>query len=520
MNLKKIYLLMLPMILSLGLVACSDDDDDILDPDLFPTGSIAVDDTEMLNDNTITINSVTMSDAGWVVLHRDNGDSPMVPEIISVPEPVGVGTTSDIMIELADGEEVTDGETLWVMLHTDDGIIETYEFDGTSGLDAPIMDIDDNIVTESFTVEVENMPVSILTAMDQDLMNNVVIVESINLEQDGYVVVHASNEAGDGPMVPEIISEPVYLEAGMYNNVEVPLTSSANVEAGDTLWIMLHDDTGEEEVYEFDGENGLDLPLMDGDNIIMTSIMINDVVNMNMVAANDQDLVNGVVTVESITLEEDGYVVVHASNDDNDGPMVPEIISEPVYLEAGTYRNVGVPLTDDADVEAGDVLWVMLHNDSGEEEVYEFDGENGLDLPLMDGDNIIMTSITINDVTEAAMSGSITVSDQPVENNTITVENVSLDRDGWVVVHASNEAGDGPMVPEIISEPVYLEDMENADVTITFKDDANVSSGDVVWVMLHNDTGVEGVYEFDGMNGLDLPITDDGGVVVTPITIQ
>ena len=394
MKLKKFYLLMLPMVLSLGLVACSDDDDNIVDPVIPPTGSIVVDDEVMLENGTLTISAVNMSDPGWVVIHRDNGGSPMVPDIISVPEPVGVNTTTNVTVELADGEEVTDGETLWVMLHTDDGVIGTYEFNGSNGLDAPIMDASDNIVTESFTVVVESP---------------------------------------------------------------------------------------------------------------------------NMLTANDQDLENGVVYVESIMLEQDGYVVVHASNEAGDGPMVPEIISEPVYLEAGIYSNVGVPLEDDANVEAGDVLWVMLHNDSGEEGVYEFDGNNGLDLPLKDGDNIIMTSITINEVTTVAMSGSITVSDQAVVDNTITIENVNLDMDGWVVVHASNAAGDGPMVPDIISEPVYLEDNDNDDVVITFTEAPEV--GDTVWVMLHNDTGVDGVYEFDGVNGLDLPITDDGNVVVTSITI-
>ncbi|WP_324720895.1 DUF7282 domain-containing protein [Salinimicrobium sp. HB62] len=399
MKLKKFYLLMLPMILSLGLVACSDDDDDVIDPGIPPTGSIVVDDEVMVENGTITINSVSMSNPGWVVLHRDNNGSPMVPEIISVPERVESGPTQNVTIELADGEEVTDGETLWVMLHTDGGILGTYEFETVNDVDAPITDAQGNVVAESFMVSVEGEAVSSFTANDQDLVNGVVYVESITMEQDGYVVIHASNEAGDGP-------------------------------------------------------------------------------------------------------------------------MVPEIISEPVYLEAGTYSNVGVPLTDEANVEAGDTLWIMLHEDTGEEGVYEFDGENGLDLPIMDGDNVVVSPITINNVTTADMSGSITVSDQALVDNTITIDNIQLDMDGWVVVHASNEAGDGPMVPEIISEPVYLEEMDNNDVVITFNEDANLAAGDTVWVMLHDDTGVEGVYEFDGMNGLDMPITDDDGVVVVPVTLQ
>jgi hypothetical protein len=397
MKLRKFYLLMLPMILSLGLVACSDDDDDVIDPGIPPSGSIVVDDEVDLENGTLTINSVSMSNPGWVVIHRDNEGSPMVPEIISVPERVESGPTQNVSIELAEGEEVTDGETLWVMLHTDGGVIGTYEFETINDVDAPITDAQGNPVAESFTVSVEPT---------------------------------------------------------------------------------------------------------------------------NMVVANDQDLVNGIVNVGSVTLDRDGWVVVHASNEAGDGPMVPDIISEPVYLEAGTYMNVGVPLTDEANVEAGDVLWIMLHEDTGADGEYEFDGNNGLDLPIMDGDNIVMTSITINDVTMADMSGTITVTDQPLVDNTITVENVFLDMDGWVVVHASNEEGDGPMVPEIISEPVYLQAGDNSSVEITFTDDANVAAGDTVWVMLHDDSGVEGVYEFDGMNGLDMPITDDDGVVVTPIVLQ
>lgn len=388
------------MILSLGLVACSDDDDDNgVEPVIPPTGSIVLANEVMLDNNMLNIGAVTMSDPGWVVVHRDNNGAPMVPDIISVPKRVEEGPTQNVMIELAEGEEVQDGETLWVMLHTDAGEIGVYEFDTVNGVDAPIEDASGNVVAESFMVSVEEEAVSTVTANDQDLVNGVVYVETITLEQDGYVVIHASNEAGDGP-------------------------------------------------------------------------------------------------------------------------MVPEIISEPVYLEAGIYSNVGIPLTEDANVEEGDTLWIMLHADTGEEGVYEFDGNNGLDMPLMDGDNIVMTSIIINNVTDAAMSGTITIGDQPVVDNTITAENIFLDMDGWVVVHATNEAGDGPMVPDIISVPVYLEAGDNPNVAINFADDANVATGDTVWVMLHNDIGVEEVYEFNGMNGLDMPVTDDAGVVVTPITIE
>lgn len=389
---------MLPMILSLGLVACSDDDDEIVDPGIPPTGAIVVEDDVMLENNTLTINSVSMSNPGWVVLHRDNNGAPVVPEIISVPKRVESGPTANVVIELAEGEEVTDGETLWVMLHTDGGTLGTYEFETVNDIDAPITDAQGNPVAESFMVSVEGGAVSSFTANDQDLVNGVVYVESITMEQDGYVVIHASNEAGDGPMVPEIISEPVYLEAGTYSNVGVPLTDDANVEAGDTLWVMLHEDTGAEGEYEFDGSNGLDLPIMDGDNVVVSAITINNVTTAAMsgvLTVNDQALVDNTITIENINIDMDGWVVVHASNAAGDGPMVPDIISVPVYLEAGDNADVEITFTEDADVEAGDVVWVMLHNDTGVEGVYEFNGLNGLDLPIVDADGVVVTAITI-----------------------------------------------------------------------------------------------------------------------------
>ena len=397
MKFQKNYLFILFLSVTLGFTSCSDDDD--IDPIIEPTGSLVVED-QMLQNNMLTINNVMMSDNGWVVIHRDNGSGgPMVPEIISVPKMVEAGESMDIMVQLKDGEAVEDGETLWAMLHTDDGIIGTYEFNGTNGLDAPIMDANDNIETTSFEVSVA--PMGTLMVEDQVMTNNVVNVAAVSFDRSGYVVIHASNEAGDGPMVPEIISESVYLEAGDYMNVEVPLLESANVDAGDTVWVMLHTDTGTEEMYEFNGENGLDMPITDAEgNVVVQPVMITAV---NMVAitgslsVDDQPVTNNQITVGTVELSESGWVVVHASNEAGDGPMVPEIISEPMYLEAGTYENVELTFKESAEVNVDDMIWVMLHNDTGVAEMYEFDGMNGLDLPIVVDGNIIMTSIEIEE---------------------------------------------------------------------------------------------------------------------------
>lgn len=270
---QKFLTLLLVALLVGTLVSCDEDDDDVTA--MMPTGTVSVEDQDFTGE-MLTIADVTMSDDGWVVIHRDNGGSPMVPEIISVPKMVSAGNTSDVMVELKDGVELQDGETLWVMLHNDSGDMGTYEFDGSNGLDLPIEDDMGNIVTKSFTVNVMSEPTGSLSVEDQAVADNKVSISSITLDQPGFVVVHADN-GEDGPVVPAIISEPLFLEAGTHEDVEVTFTEDAGVMTGDTLWAMLHTDTGEAMVYEFDGENGLDMPILtEEDTPVMMSFDITE----------------------------------------------------------------------------------------------------------------------------------------------------------------------------------------------------------------------------------------------------
>lgn len=515
MRMKKNYsVLLLIGLLTFSLISCSDDNDDEKD---LVTGSISVED-QAADSNMLTINNLEISQDGWVVIHRDNGSgAPMVPDIISVPKQVSAGESSDVTVELKDGIELQDGEVLWAMLHTDDGQIGVYEFDGSNGLDMPVTNMSGAIVMDSFKVSVMGEPTGSLSVDNQVLLSNKITVNSITVDQAGWVVVHADNGEG-APVVPDIISEPVFLEAGTHENVEITLNEDANISAGDMLWVMLHTDTGTVMEYEFDGSNGLDSPILDENGApVMKSIEVTAISTMGTLSVSDQILTNNTVVVGSVELAESGWVVIHA--DSGDGPVVPGIISKPVYLEAGSYTDVEVPLKDDANVQTGDMLYVMLHNDTGTEMEYEFDGQNGLDTPILDMDgNVAVKALTVTDIQEEAITGSLDVTDQAISDNSINIGSVTLASDGWVVVHADNNGS--PVVPDIISEPVYLEAGTTEDVTVTFKSDANVSAGDTVWVMLHNDTGAKGVYEFDGVNGLDLPIVVDGNVVLKSIVIQ
>ncbi|MGF1626115.1 MAG: hypothetical protein ACFCVH_14630 [Alphaproteobacteria bacterium] len=112
---------------------------------------------------------------------------------------------------------------------------------------------------------------------------------------------------------------------------------------------------------------------------------------MSMVSASDQAATDSIV-VASVTMESAGFVTIHASNPD--GSMIaPDSIGH-VAVPAGTSENVVVPL--DTPVAAGDVVHVMLHEDTGEIGVYEFRaGATEFDLPVMMDGQMVMTPITI-----------------------------------------------------------------------------------------------------------------------------
>jgi hypothetical protein len=77
------------------------------------------------------------------------------------------------------------------------------------------------------------------------------------------------------------------------------------------------------------------------------------------------------VTVDSVTIEKDGFLVIHAMKDGK--PVVPASIGH-VALKAGTTKNVVVELTEAT--STGDVVLTMLHTDDGTMGDYSFpDGD-------------------------------------------------------------------------------------------------------------------------------------------------
>jgi hypothetical protein len=109
-----------------------------------------------------------------------------------------------------------------------------------------------------------------------------------------------------------------------------------------------------------------------------------------------------------------------------------------------------------------------------------------------------------------AQEASISVDDQEVDaTKKVTIEKVTIPVDGWVVIHPSDAQGKF-IEKDIGHAPVKAGTNTNVSVTLT----EEVKDGAKLHVMLHEDTGAKGTYEFGKVPKADGPVLKGGKPVV------
>jgi len=103
----------------------------------------------------------------------------------------------------------------------------------------------------------------------------------------------------------------------------------------------------------------------------------------------------------------------------------------------------------------------------------------------------------------------VTVSDQPIEDGTVTVDEVVAAGPGWIVIHADENGSPGQVMGWSA-----VEEGTNEDVVVEIEED---QATDTLHAMLHDDLGTVGTYEFPGA---DVPVQVEGEVVNVPFEVQ
>jgi plastocyanin len=215
------------------------------------------------------------------------------------------------------------------------------------------------------------------------------------------------------------------------------------------------------------------------------------------VAVTDQEIVDGTVTIAEVLSDGPGWLVIHAQADGNPGPILG-------YSPVADGTNADVMIEIDA-AQATETLYAMLHTDGGELGAWEF--PSGPDTPVTVGEQVVTPAFAITGGLPAAeeIVPSVTVADQEIMEDVVTIAEVVSNGPGWLVIHAQADGNPGPILGySAVASGV------NTAVMVAI---AASSATETLYAMLHTDAGEVGTWEFP--DGPDTPVTV-GEQVVTP----
>ncbi len=206
-------------------------------------------------DGKVTVAEVVSDGSGWLVIHAQADGKPgPILGYGAVAEGLNAGVVVDI-----DAAQAT--ETLYAMLHTDAGLVGTWEF--PDGPDIPVQ-FDGQLVTPAFMLTgglaaTEKPGITpAVTVADQPVVDGKVTVTEVASDGPGWLVIHAQADGKPGPIVGYS-----RVDDGANRNVEVQIDLAA---ATSTLYAMLHTDAGAVGTWEFPG--GADVPVTVSDQVV------------------------------------------------------------------------------------------------------------------------------------------------------------------------------------------------------------------------------------------------------------
>ncbi len=326
-----------------------------------------------------------------------------------------------------------------------------------------------------------------VSVQDQVSLDGTVTIDAVYSAAPGFVVIHIDNGGSPGP-----VAGVAAVATGLTTNLRIPIDTSL---ATPMMFAMLHEDTGAAGVYEFGTVDGADLPVSVDGNVVTPAF------NAQIVRAHDQFVSEmGSVTIASVVTDAAGWLVIHADNMGTPGPVLGQTL-----VNAGSNTDVVVELAAEGRT---DILYPMLHVDTGAAGVYEFGTVTGADGPVVV--NGVVATFPISTVPAVRASSQLVITGDM--GRMIVIESVLSEGPGWLVIHSDNAGSPGPVLAA-----AAVENGTTTDLMVHFEDSVELTP--VVWPMLHVDTGVVGEYEFGTVEGADAPVSVGGSVVTFPISI-
>lgn len=424
---------------------------------------------QVVSNGQITIAEVDSPGPGWIAIHVMMPDGTPGNDIgFSAVKP---GKNTNVVVTV-DQTKVT--QTMFAMLHTDDGEVGMYEFPTH---DAPVV-ANGKMIAAPFATDGKTPAANANTVMHD--MGQASAAGSTATEPPNEVYPTGSPTAGtESPNEVYPTTSPT-----------AAMSAMANPTATQSM--------------------AMQTPAPD-----VTP----------MVKVSDQPLNNGMVKVDDVVSGAPGWVVIYTTNASGQ----PDQPIGHAAVQKGDNKNVMVQVDP---AKAKGKLYAQLHVDAGQVGTFEFPGP---DMPLMIGVQMIsglfnvtapvaaaptatqmaampMPTSAPNNNPPASGSGTqpfIKTADQPIINGTVVIPEVYSAGDAWLVIHRQN--GDG--TEGAVVGYVRVKDGDNTNVAVRV--DTSLTST-TMFAMLHEDKGKIGRLEFPGP---DVPVMVNGVMVNIPFTI-
>lgn len=354
---------------------------------------------QTINTGIVTVDSATAAADSWVVIYR-NPNFKSTEIVGKAPVHAGLNRGVKVVVSLP---LINTAPMLWAVLQSDNGTPGVFEW-GESDRpynDAPVNQ-NGRLVAVAFATTVGPMgnvvsnALAKITVHDQSVASGFVLIDSVTIDQAGWIVFYRNPNFTPG----EIIGfAPVY--PGTNTNVRAVIDTA---KLGDRTHVFarLHSDTGFQGVFEYATPPlaaGLeteasssklplaDYPIVQKNKYVTASF--STLVNLpqpntlapkgaNAIVIHNQNINAGMVSIDSVTAAQNGYVVIYREANLGAGEIIGYA---PVYKGLNTGVKVVIDTTKVGDQPT---LWAMLHVDGGLQGMFEwgFKGRQYADPPV------------------------------------------------------------------------------------------------------------------------------------------
>lgn len=339
---------------------------------------------------------------------------------------------------------------------------------------------------------------------NQNVDTGVVVIDSVTAAQNGWVVIYKNPNLDSNEIVGH-----AWVHQGVNEGVKV-IVDMSTIGNPSTLWAAFLADNTEPSVRQNWGLHGLPGSAAHSTPAAVTAFATTGNTGTvsssakavtDSITVHDQNINSDLALINSVTTNQDGWVVLYRSPKFDPGDIVGYA---PVYR--GTNTDLLIAL-DANKVKDQPTLWAQLHADAGLQNVYEWGNSVRLadgtfvqafnDYPVMQNNHYVRASFatTASPAAASKIKNQISVGSQALNTGVIVLDSVTAAQNGWVVIYRTPDLKAGDIVGYA---PVYQGTNYGVKVTI---DTARLKNQPPeLWAALHVDQGTPHVFEW-GNNG-------------------